>query len=81
MENIDGCADNYICDKALYLLSISSQSNNIIIDRGISKPGHDREVANGLNATDKRFILHLMATVQLPGSKWFDTQMEVHTAT
>ena len=33
----------------------------------------------GLNATDIRFIFHLMSTFQLLGSKWFDTQTEVHT--
>ena len=34
-----------------------------------------------LNDTCKRFIFHLTATVQIPGSKWFDTQMKVQTAT
>ena len=27
------------------------------------------------------FVLHMMTNVQLPGSKWFDTQMAVHTET
>ena len=62
-------------------MSILSQSYNIIIDRGIGAPGHGREVIYGLKATEKRFIFHLMATVQLPGSKRFDTQMVVHTVT
>ena len=34
-----------------------------------------------MNATYKIFIFNLMDTVQLPGSKLFDTQMVVHTAT
>ena len=79
--NIYGCAEHYICATALYLLSILSQSYNIIIDRGISAPGHVREVVDLLNATYKKFIFHLISTVQLPGIKRFDTQMEVQTAT
>ena len=44
-------------------------------------PGHRRDVVDFLNATDKGFIFQLMDTVQLLGSKRFDTQMAVHTAT
>ena len=39
-ENIDGCAEHYICGSSLYLLSILPQAFNIIIDRGISAPGN-----------------------------------------
>ena len=53
----------------------------MIIDGDISASGPGAEVVDGLNATDKGFIFHLMATVQLPGGKRFDTQMSVHTAT
>ena len=62
-------------------MSISSKSYIIIIDSEIIAPGHRREFVDGLNATYKSFIFHLMVTVQLPGSKRFDTQMEVHTET
>ena len=55
---------------------------NIIIDCRISIPGHRRDVVyDGLNATYKRLILHLMANFQLPGNERFDTQMKLHTAT
>ena len=32
-ENTDGCAEQYICDTALYLLSMLAQTYNIIIYR------------------------------------------------
>ena len=51
------------------------------LTRGRCAPGQCREVTDGLNATYKRFIFYLKANVQLPGSGWFDTQMEFHTAT
>ena len=46
-----------------------------IIDRGISAPGHYKEVVDGLNAIDKRYIYQLMSNVQLLGSKTFDSQI------
>ena len=55
-ENTDGCAEQYICASALYLMSVMSQTFSIIIDWGISAPGHGKEVADGLNDVDKRYI-------------------------
>ena len=51
------------------------------IDRGISAPFHDREFLDSLNATEKRFIFHLMETVQLTRSQHIYTQIEIHTST
>ena len=58
-----------------------SQCYSIIIDQGISAPGHGKEVVDGINAVDKRYIYQLMSTVQLPGSKRFDSQIKMHTGT
>ena len=55
-ENTDGCAEQYRCASALYIISVMSQTYSIIIDRGISAPGHGKEVVDGLNAVDKRCI-------------------------
>ena len=49
-----------------------SQTYSIIIDWGISEPGHEKEEVDGLNAVDKRYIYQLMSKVQLPGSIRFD---------
>ena len=53
----------------------------VIIDHGISVPGHRREVVYGLNATDKSFLFQLISTMQIPGEKTYDTQMEIHSVT
>ena len=58
-----------------------SQTYYIIIDRGISAPGHGKEVVDGLNAVDKRYIYQLMSKVQLPGSVRFDSHIKLHTGT
>ena len=62
-------------------MSVMSQTYSIIIDQGISAPGHGKEVVDGLNAVDKRFIYQLMSKFQLPGSIRFDSQIKIHTGT
>ena len=56
-----------------------SQCYSIIIDRGISAPGNSKEVVDGINDVDKRYIYQLMSTVQLPGSNRFYSHMQMHT--
>ena len=80
-ENTDSCTEQYICAYALYFMSVMSQCYSIIMDRGISAPGHGKEVEYGINDVDKRYIYKLMSTVQLPGSNIFDSQMQMHTGT
>ena len=66
-ENTYVCADQYRCASALYLVSVLSQCHSIIFDRGISAPGHGKDVVDVLNAIGKRYMYQLMYTVQLPG--------------
>ena len=78
-ENTDSCAKKYRFASALYLFSVMSQCYSIIIDLGISAPGHEKEVFDGLNAVDKQYIYQLMSKVQLPESVRFDSQIKMHT--
>ena len=55
-ENTDGCAEQYRCASALYLMSVFYQCHSIIIYWGISTPGNGKEVFDGLNFIDKRYI-------------------------
>ena len=64
-ENTDGCAEQYRYASALYLMSVISQTYSLIIDQRISAPGHGKEVVDGLNTVDKRYIYQLMSHVQL----------------
>ena len=56
-------------------MSVMSQCYSIIIDWFISAPGNGKEVVYGINDADKSYIYQFMSTVQLPGSKRFDSQM------
>ena len=78
-ENNYGFSEQYICAPALHLMSVMSQCYSIIIYQGISEPRNLKEVVDGLNDFDKRYIYKLMSTIQLPGSKRFDSQMQIHT--
>ena len=71
-ENTDGCEEQYMCASTLYLMSVFSQCYSIIIDRGISAPGHGKEVVDGINYIDKLYIYQLMSNVQLPVFKKID---------
>ena len=62
-------------------MSVISQTYSLIIYRGISAPGHGKEVVDGLNYVDKRYIYQLMSKVQLPGSIRFDSHIKIHTGT
>ena len=78
-ENTDCCAEQYICASAIYLMSVMSQCYYIIIDRGISEPGHGKDIADGINVVDKSYIYQLMSNVQLTGSNRFDSLMQMDT--
>ena len=56
MENTERCAKQYRCASALYIMSVMSQCYSIIIDWGLSAPGHGKDVVYGLNDIDKRYI-------------------------
>ena len=48
-------------------MSVMYQCYSIIINQGISAPGHGKEVGNGINSIDKHYIYKLMSNVQLLG--------------
>ena len=50
-----------------------SQYYSIIIDQEISAPRHGKEVVDGINYVDKRYIYQMMSTVQLPETNIFDS--------
>ena len=46
---------------------VMPQFYSVIIDRSRSTPENGKEVVDGLNDVDKRYIYQLISTVQLPG--------------
>ena len=56
-----------------------SQEIYVIIYPGVSAPGYDIDVVDGINATVKRFIFQIMSTVNFPGAKMYGTEMTMHS--
>ena len=54
--NTDGCAEQYQCETALYLISILTHAYIIIINHSVGASVHVRKVVDGLNATYNRFF-------------------------
>ena len=57
------------------------QCYSIIVDQGISSPGHVKEVVNGLNAILKRYIYKLMYNFKLTVSTTFYSPILMHCCT
>ena len=49
----DGCANQYRCCIAYYLMSFLSKPYQIVLDRAVDKPGNGKDVADGFNAVQK----------------------------
>ena len=48
-DQTDGCANQYRCSIAYYLVSYLSTSYQIVLDRVIDTPGHGKDVVDGFN--------------------------------
>ena len=79
--NTDGCAEQYRCASALYLMSVVSQCYSVIIYCVIIAHGHIKEIVDGLKYIDKHYIYQLLSNVQLTGSKTFYLQIIMHSCT
>ena len=62
-------------------MSVMLLCYSVIIDLVISAPGNDKEVFDGLNIIDMRYIYQIISNVQLPGSKHFYSQILMHSCT
>ena len=52
----DGCAKQYRCSIAYYLMSYLSTSYQIILDIAVDTPGHGKDVVDGFNSVQKRYL-------------------------
>ena len=78
-KKTNGCSKQYRCASVLYLISDISKCYSVIIDLGISAPGHGKEFVDIINDVDKRDIYQFIYNVKLPGSNRFDPQTQIHT--
>ena len=55
-DQTDGCAKQYMCYIAYYLMSYLSTSYQIVLDRAVDTPGHGKYLVDGFNAVQKRYL-------------------------
>ena len=58
-EDTDGCANQYSCALFIYLMTVLSSSNVIIMDCVMNARCHVNNVVDVLNATDEHFFWNL----------------------
>ena len=63
LDHTDGCAKQYRCGTALYLMSLLSALYGVAIDRMIGAPGHGKDIVDAVNATTKRKIAKFMCNI------------------
>ena len=51
-----GCAKQYIFSIAYYLMYFLSKLYQIVLDKDVDKPGHGKDVVDGFNAVQKRYL-------------------------
>ena len=55
-DQTDGCAKQYRCYIAYYLMSYLSTSYQIVLDRAVDTPGRGKDVVDGFNAVQKQYL-------------------------
>ena len=55
-DQTDGCVKQYRCSIAYYMMSYLSKLYQIVLDRAVDTPGHGKDVVDGINAVQKRYL-------------------------
>ena len=71
-DQTDGCAKQYMCSIAYYLMSCLSKSYQIVLDRDINTPGHGKYVVDGFNAVQKQYLATCLIMSITPGVENID---------
>ena len=61
-----GCAKQYRCSISYYLMSFLSKSYQIVLDRNIDTPVHVKDVVDGFNAVQKRYLAICLRMRSMP---------------
>eukprot|EP00957_Ditylum_brightwellii_P003690 279735-Ditylum_brightwellii.AAC.1 len=66
MEDTDSCSKQYRSASLLYRITTISMKYGIVIDREVGAPGYGKDVVDGLNAVDKRYLRSDMFKKYIP---------------
>ena len=57
IDDADGCAVQYRCRTALWMLHKLLNEMNFVYDRGIDAEGHEKKLIDGLSGVDKNYLI------------------------
>ena len=66
LDQTYGCVKQYRCSIAYYLMSFLSKSYQIVLDRRVDTPGHGKDVVDGFNAVQKRYLVTFLRMSSTP---------------
>ena len=73
-DQIDGCAKQYMCSIAYYLMCYLSTSYKIVLDRAVDTTGHGKYVVDGFNAVQKRYLATCLRVRSTPEKDKIDSK-------
>ena len=73
-DQTDGWAKQYRFSIAYYLMSYLSTSYQIILDRAVDTPGHEKDVVDGFNAFHKRYLVTCLRMRSTPEKDNIDSK-------
>ena len=65
-DQTDGRTNQYRCSIAYYMMSYLSKSYQIFLDRAVDTPGHGKDVVDGFNAVQKRYLATCLKMCSTP---------------
>ena len=69
-----GCANQYRCSIACYLMSYLSKSYHFFLDRAVDTPGHGKDVVDGFIAVQKRYLATCLRMRSTPEKENIDSK-------
>ena len=65
-DQIDGCINHYMCSISYYLIYFLQKSYQIVLDRAVDTPGHEKDVVNGFNVVQKGLLATCLRMSSMP---------------
>eukprot|EP00957_Ditylum_brightwellii_P055900 4235758-Ditylum_brightwellii.AAC.1 len=81
MKDTDGCSKQYRSASSLYLINTISVKYDIVIDYTVGAPEHGKDVVDGLNVVDKRYLRTALLRNSNPEEDKNVKTMRSHSAT
>eukprot|EP00957_Ditylum_brightwellii_P017118 1290604-Ditylum_brightwellii.AAC.1 len=81
MEDTNGCSKQYRSASSLYLSSTTSMTYGIVIDYAVCAPEYGKDVVDGLNTVDKRYLRTAMLRNSIPKEDKNVKTMSCHSVT